>query len=122
MKIFTMSKTVFKNLVSGPATLMYPQRKRVYTAITRGSVEIDIEACIFCGACMRRCPTAAIVVSRDGKEWQIDRLKCCTCNLCVEICPKKCLIMENHYTPPVTERGQALYKKIFTGSSPKASA
>jgi ech hydrogenase subunit F len=121
MKIFTMSKTVLKNLVSGPATLMYPMRKRVYTEITRGSVAIDIQKCIFCGLCSRRCPTAAIVVSKDGKEWQIDRLKCCTCNLCVEICPKKCLTMENQYSSPVTERGQALYKQSLPGSGPEVT-
>jgi ech hydrogenase subunit F len=121
MNIFTMAKTVLKNLASGPATLMYPQRKREYTPITRGRVEIHIDVCIFCGSCMRRCPTAAIVVSRNGKEWQIDRLKCCTCNLCVEICPKKCLIMENHYLPPVTERVQALYKQSLTGSGPEVT-
>ncbi len=111
MKLFSMTKTLLRNLVSGPATLMYPARQRIYPEITRGHVEIIIEKCIFCGACMRRCPTAAIVVSKAGKEWQIDRLKCCMCNLCVEICPVKCLSMENHYTPPVTERSQALYKQ-----------
>ena len=28
MRLFTMTKTVTKNLLSGPATLMYPKRKR----------------------------------------------------------------------------------------------
>jgi aldehyde:ferredoxin oxidoreductase len=111
MKLFTMSKTVLRNLFTGPATLMYPQRKRVYTPITRGRVEITINDCIFCGLCGKRCPTHSIMVTKDTKEWQIDRLKCCACNLCVEICPKKCLSMENHYFPPVTERDQAIYKQ-----------
>ncbi len=108
MKLFSMTKTLMKNLVSGPATLMYPMRKRVYPEITRGRVEISINDCIFCGSCDRRCPTHAIMVTKSDKEWQIDRLKCCACNLCVEICPTKCLSMENQYFPPVTERGQAL--------------
>ena len=97
-----MAKTVTKNLLSGPATLMYPKKKRTFTAITRGRVEVDIDKCIFCGMCSRRCPTYAIKVTKDCKEWQIDRLKCCTCNLCVEICPKKCLSMENQYAPALT--------------------
>jgi ech hydrogenase subunit F len=110
MRSFTMTKTVIKNLLAGPATLMYPKKKRTYTPIARGRVEIDINRCIFCGMCGRRCPTYAIVVTKDIKEWQIDRLKCCTCNLCVEICPVKCLSMENQYFPAITDRAAGLYK------------
>jgi formate hydrogenlyase subunit 6/NADH:ubiquinone oxidoreductase subunit I len=105
-----MTKTVLKNLLSGPATLMYPQRKRTYAPITKGRVENDINKCIFCGLCSRRCPTYAIVVAKDNREWQIDRLKCCTCNLCVEICPVKCLSMENQYAAPVAERTAGIYR------------
>ena len=109
MRFFTMTKTITKNLLSGPATLMYPKKKRRFTPLTRGHVEVDINACIFCGMCSRRCPTYAITVTKDCKEWQIDRLKCCVCNLCVEICPKNCLSMENQYAPPVTDKTTAIY-------------
>jgi ech hydrogenase subunit F len=110
MKSFMMTKTVIKNLLGGPATLMYPKKKRAFTPITRGAVGIDINKCIFCGMCGRRCPTDAIVVTKDNREWQIDRLKCCTCNLCVEICPVKCLSMENQYTTPMRERAAGIYR------------
>jgi ech hydrogenase subunit F len=110
MKSFTMTKTVIKNLLGGPATLMYPKKKRTFTPITRGRVENNIEKCIFCGMCGRRCPTYAIAVTKESREWQIDRLKCCTCNLCVEICPVKSLSMENQYTSPVVDKGAAIYK------------
>ena len=118
MRSFTMTKTVIKNLVKGPATLMYPKKKRVFTRISRGSVEIDIQKCIFCGICSKRCPTYAIIVTKvtkENKEWEIDRLKCCTCNLCVEVCPKKCLSMTNQYTPPVRDKTMGIYKQSFTG-------
>ena len=119
MKLFTMTKTITKNLLSGPATLMYPKKSRTYTPITRGSVENDINKCIFCGMCARRCPTDAIVVTKDSREWQIDRLKCCTCNLCVEICPVKSLSMEIQYSPPILERATGVYKMKAPPKPPK---
>ncbi len=117
-----MAKTVTKNLLSGPATLMYPKEKRSFSAITRGRVEVNVHQCIFCGICVRRCPTYAISVAKDSKEWQIDRLKCCTCNLCVEICPVKCLSMERQYAPPLSEKTEAIYtmtvEKEASGTQP----
>ena len=117
-----MTKTVTKNLLGGPATLMYPKVKRSFTEITRGRVENNINKCIFCGMCSRRCPTYAITVTKDIKEWTIDRLKCCTCNLCVEICPVKCLSMERQYSPPVSEKAEAIYtmraEKEASGTQP----
>lgn len=105
MRLFVMAQTIVKNLLKGPATRMYPKKKRVYCKITRGMIENTIEKCIFCGLCARRCPTHALTVSKGNGEWTIDRLKCCVCNLCVEICPVKCLTTINRYQPPVTEKG-----------------
>jgi ech hydrogenase subunit F len=119
MKIFTMTKTVTWNLVKGPATLMYPRQARVYTSITRGRIENAIDSCIFCGLCARRCPTYAIIVGKEGKEWQIDRLKCCICNLCVDVCPVKCLSTANHYAPSVTARQMAIHREKLALSSPE---
>jgi len=121
-KIFTMTKTVTRNLVQGPATLMYPQREREYTEITRGKIENNIAACIFCGLCSKRCPTYAITVGKENREWEIDRLKCCICNLCVEVCPTKCLSTDNQYASAVTDRQMGTHKEAFSADAPPGTA
>ena len=109
MKSFMMTKTVHQEPARRARHAHVSEEEADFTPITRGKVEIDINKCIFCGMCARRCPTDAIVVTKDCKEWQIDRLKCCTCNLCVEICPVKCLRMENQYSPIVSDKDEAIY-------------
>ena len=94
------SKTALKNMVSRPATLMYPYKKREFFDRTRGAVAIKLEDCIFCSLCARKCPTGALLVSKPEQSWRIDRLKCIQCSGCVEACPKKCLSMDRSYTAP----------------------
>jgi formate hydrogenlyase subunit 6/NADH:ubiquinone oxidoreductase subunit I len=118
-KFFGISKTITQSLFGKPATLMYPQVPRVYSEATRGKVENEIEKCIFCRLCEKNCPTDAILVSKEKKEWQIDSLKCCTCRRCVEVCPVKCLLMHNVYFPSVTERPAGLYLIIQPPKPPK---
>ena len=101
----------------GPPPSCTPSGRGRFTPITRGRIENDIDRCIFCGLCARRCPTYAIVVTKENKAWQIDRLKCCICNLCVEVCPVKCLSTDNHYAESVTEREMAIHKESQTVSS-----
>ena len=72
MKSFVMTKTVMKNLLEGPATLMYPKKQRIFVPMSRGKVEVNINECIFCGMCDRRCPTDAIV-GHEGSKGMADR-------------------------------------------------
>jgi formate hydrogenlyase subunit 6/NADH:ubiquinone oxidoreductase subunit I len=113
MSVFGMSRTIMRNLFSRPATRLYPTRVKEphRTERSRGRIEIDIEACIFCSACAKRCPTDAIIVLKADKEWNIDRLRCCTCNACVEVCPKKCLTMDNRYTPPTVTKDKDIFRQ-----------
>jgi formate hydrogenlyase subunit 6/NADH:ubiquinone oxidoreductase subunit I len=113
MSILGMSRTIMRNLFTGPATRRYPTHVKEphRTERSRGRIEIDIEACIFCSACSKRCPTDAIIVLKADKEWNIDRLRCCTCNACVEVCPKKCLTMDNRYTPPTVTKDKDIFRQ-----------
>jgi len=112
-RFFGIGKTITRSLVGKPATLMYPQRPRVYSDATRGKVENEIERCIFCRMCERNCPTTALAVSKEKNEWEIDSLKCCLCRRCVEVCPVKCLSMENVYFPAIRTRADGMYLTVL---------
>lgn len=60
MAFMDFTRTALKNLFSKPATRQYPQVPREYPARSRGHVEIDMEACILCGLCSRKCPPAPL--------------------------------------------------------------
>jgi ech hydrogenase subunit F len=96
MSIFNV---VFRSLFSKPSTRRYPFVKRETFVGTRGHIEIDIAKCTFCTLCAKRCPTSAITVDRQAKNWTIDRLSCIACSACVDACPKDCLTMANSYSP-----------------------
>lgn len=59
-----------------------------------GEIKCDLDACIFCGICVKKCPVSALTVDRAAKTWEIDKDACVLCNVCVTACPKKCLINE----------------------------
>ena len=89
-----------RSLFGKPATKMYPVIPREWKERTRGRIEIEIDSCIFCGICARKCPTDAITVDKETKTWTISRMSCIQCSCCVEVCPKKCLVNEAGYTTP----------------------
>jgi ech hydrogenase subunit F len=93
--LLPMTRVLFRSLLAGPATRLYPKAARVNFSSCRGRVTNDYPSCIHCGACARRCPAAAIVVGKEPKSWRIDNFACVTCGLCVRICPTKCLLMES---------------------------
>lgn len=104
MKLVTFAKTELRNLFSTPATRPYPQQPREYTERYRGHIENDMDLCIFCSLCARRCPTGAIQVDRTARTWSISPYSCIQCGYCVEGCPKKCLSMKQTYTQPGPEK------------------
>ncbi|MBS7641847.1 MAG: 4Fe-4S binding protein [Candidatus Bathyarchaeia archaeon] len=58
-------------------------------------LEVDLEKCISCGACVSLCPVEAISIARD---WSVvfDEEKCVACGLCVNACPVRALKLSIH--------------------------
>lgn len=90
--MLNMVKNVITNITHRPATRV---TAREPFADARGRLTIDIENCIFCGMCQRRCPAGALAVDRAAKDWQLDPFACIICGYCVDACPKKCLHLTN---------------------------
>ncbi len=88
-----MVPRALRNLVSKPATRRYPLEVRLRPAGARGTIEFDVETCNYCMLCARRCPAAAITVSREDRVWSIEQLTCIACGVCVDVCNKGSLRM-----------------------------
>lgn len=104
MSLFSMSGLVMKWLCRKPYTSRYPFEVQPHVANMRGALDIDLNACIYCTICAKKCPAQAIDVDRPNKHWTFDRLRCISCSSCVEACPKKCLSLSTtHGAPTVTK-------------------
>jgi ech hydrogenase subunit F len=112
MGSFKLGKMTMRSLLGKPATAMYPVVLPSYSERTKGHIAIDIDDCIFCGTCEKKCPAVAIKVDRPGKSWTLDPFACVQCGSCVIVCPKKCLHMVNTYTAPATAKSKQTFTKV----------
>ena len=57
------------------------------------SIDLNLEACLACGACVSQCPFDAI--SMDAKlGWPVvDQDKCYGCGVCRHVCPTSALFL-----------------------------
>jgi len=93
MWLLPFFKTIFSSLVKKPSTYAYPNAPMPKFPQVRGCVDIDIDTCILCNICARRCPADAITVSKERRELKLSRFQCIVCAACVDVCPKKCIQM-----------------------------
>ena len=101
MALFSFVKTIMASLFKADVTVRHPVSPLPNASAVRGHVAIEIEKCIFCGICQKKCPTGAIEVCKTEKTWTIDRFDCIQCGCCAENCPKACLRMDSRQ-PPVS--------------------
>ncbi len=99
-----MLRTLLRNVVRAPSTRLYPIEKREPFERFRGALLCNIEACIFCKICEKKCPSHCISVKAEEGLWECESFACVQCAACVEACPKKCLKLDNKARPPATER------------------
>ena len=102
LKVMPIVKTIMSSVFQKEATVAYPFAPLEVVPQMRGHVTIEIEDCIFCGICQKKCPTGTIEVKKDTKEWAISHYDCVQCRYCVDSCPKKCLHMSED-RPTVSE-------------------
>ena len=53
------------------------------------AVQVDVEKCTGCGACVDACPVDAITVENDIAV--VDEAECVECGSCAEECPNDAL-------------------------------
>lgn len=104
--MFEMLKPVMKNLVSKPATRLYPVEVREPFPGTRGHLQLDTELCIHCTICAKKCPANCITVEREQKIFNFDPYACVMCSVCVEACPKSALSMNSYWRKPGVTKGR----------------
>jgi formate hydrogenlyase subunit 6/NADH:ubiquinone oxidoreductase subunit I len=107
-----------KNLFSRPATRLYPAEARPRPEGARGKLELELETCVFCGVCVRKCPCGAIVVSREEKRFDLEPLRCISCGACVDACTKHSLALGSEALP-VQERSGLVERHQQVAPPPK---
>lgn len=112
MKSFGLGKMTLTSIFHKPETHMYPFEPMPEVLGRRGTVAIDIERCVFCGACARNCPADAIDVDRKGQTWSINHFSCVQCASCVDTCPKHCLRMAEEVPAVGTASTAEIVQKI----------
>lgn len=99
-----------KNVLKKPFTQKYPKERPDVPSGLRGKHVYDKEKCVYCGLCARYCPSNAISVDREKKEWSVDIGKCLFCEQCAEVCPTKCLVLGTDFEIAEVDKGRFVFR------------
>lgn len=103
----------FKQMLSPPVTVQYPEQQRAYPARTRGRhvlhrYQDGLERCVGCLLCQGTCPAGAIYIEaeenregarvskgeRHARVFDVDLLRCIYCGYCEQACPTNAITLE----------------------------
>ncbi|MDO4501915.1 MAG: 4Fe-4S binding protein [Coriobacteriia bacterium] len=112
---FKLGKMTLGSLFKQPETCLYPLEQKKAPAGRKGFVIVDVQTCILCGICMKRCPCGAIEVDKKGRTWAINHFQCVQCGYCVSECPKKSLVMN----PDIPHISTKIEPEVITVPEPK---
>ncbi|MEC7640903.1 MAG: NADH-quinone oxidoreductase subunit NuoI [Nitrospinota bacterium] len=120
----------FKNMISKPETIQYPEVKREMPERYRGRHflnrdENGLERCIGCSLCSINCPVGCIhVVSAENTDehrvspgeryaavYEINLLRCIYCGYCEEACPVDAVVLREHYELADYDRNKFVLQK-----------
>ena len=62
-----------------------------------GTVQVDVEGCTLCLACVGACPTGALSENPDKPQLSFTEDACIQCGLCKNTCPEKVIALEPRY-------------------------
>jgi ech hydrogenase subunit F len=114
---FKLGSMTFGGLFKKPETLLYPFETKTPPAGLKGTIKVDVDNCILCGICQKKCPCGTIVVDKPNRVWKINHYQCIQCGYCVRECPKGGLTMEPVAPPAATTFGF----EVFEVPDPKAA-
>lgn len=91
-----MSGMIRKLFKYGIQTTKYP-KEQIDLSFVSGKPVIDESSCTFCGECVDRCPSRAIVMDASCMNIGINLDECIFCSLCCEVCPAKAISLTHEF-------------------------
>ena len=79
-----------------------------------GAVEIDVQGCTLCLACVSACPTHALTDGVDRPALAFDEALCIQCGLCKATCPEKVI----HLEPRIDFAARLAPKRVLKEEEP----
>lgn len=111
MRMPSLFKEVWSNLIKRPATLKYPFKKLPVPQTYRGLHILVRERCTGCGLCSKVCPAFAILMRPvSGKVYPfIDLGKCVFCFQCEDACPRGAIKRGKSYELATWKRSELIF-------------